>query len=261
MSETIQKAIGAVVEGVDAFLKGDGQARVGDLPSGSELEALRSKVNELLDHAEKDNETFHRINMGMADALTDWFEVLSLVKEGNLDVRVTPGYGDEFLDQLAVQLNETLETLKASSEANEHQRQQIVDQQAKIIQELSTPIIQVWDQVLALPVIGIVDSLRAQEMMESLLDRVVSSQARCVIMDLTGVTMIDTKTADYLIKMVKASTLVGSQCIITGIGPAVAQTITRMGLDLQGIITLRDLRDGLKRAFAEMNLEVREKAR
>ena len=261
MSEKIQKAVETMVEGVDAFVKGDGQARVGDLPAGSGLDALRTKINEVLDHAEQDNETFHRMNMSMADALTDWFEALNAVKGGDLGARVTPGYGDEFLDQLAVQLNETFETLQAAHEANELQRQQIVDQQAKIIQELSTPIIQVWDQVLALPVIGIVDSLRAQEMMESLLDRVVTSQARCVIMDLTGVTMIDTKTADYLIKMVKASTLVGSQCIITGIGPAVAQTITRMGLDLQGIITLRDLRDGLKRAFAEMDLEIREKAK
>lgn len=283
------------------------------------LDRLGGQINDILTHVEADNEVFHRTNMSMADALTDWFEALSLmkagdldahvsaqygddfldqiggqlndtlsamrateverertnrrkgealedwfnvlkkVKEGNLDARVSGRYEDEFLDKLGDQLNDILGTFKAVDDERNRQRQQLVDQQSKLIQELSTPIIQVWDEILALPVIGIVDSVRAQDMMEKLLERVVASQARCVIIDLTGVTMIDTKTADYLIKMVKASTLVGSRCIITGIGPVVAQTITRMGLDLEGIVTLRDLRDGLKRAFQDMNIDIRDK--
>jgi rsbT co-antagonist protein RsbR len=259
MSETVERAAGIIMETMDRFLQGDASARIEGLPAESGMEPLRSKLNDLLEHAEADGETFHRINMSMADALTDWFDALNEVKRGNLDARVSPQYDDEFLDKLGVQLNETLDTLKASDEESARQRQRVMEQQSKLLQELSTPIIQVWDQVLALPVIGIVDSMRAQDMMEKLLERVVATQARCVIIDLTGVTMMDTKTADYLITMVKATGLVGSRCIITGIGPAVAQTITRMGLDLQGIVTLRDLRDGLKRAFQDMNLEIREK--
>jgi|GEM_PF-563051 len=302
-----------------AVMAGNLEARVSARYGDEFLDRLGGQINDILSHVERDNEIFHRTNMGMADALTDWFEALNQMKAGNLDAHVSGEYGDEFLDQLGKQLNETLSAMKAAEEEREYtnkrkaealedwfkalkevkagnldarvsaryedefldklgdqindilatlkavddernrQRQQLVDQQSKLIQELSTPIIQVWDEILALPVIGIVDSVRAQEMMEKLLERVVASQARCVIIDLTGVTMIDTKTADYLIKMVKASTLVGSQCIITGIGPVVAQTITRMGLDLQGIVTLRDLRDGLKRAFQDMNLEISEK--
>jgi anti-anti-sigma regulatory factor len=256
MTQPPDQTVKSIVETIARFSGGDTAARVGALPAGSPLEPLRAQLNELLQRSEEENENFHQINMSMADALTDWFGVLSEAKSGNLGARVSASYGDEFLDKLGNQINDTLVTLKAIDEERTHQRQQIVDQQAKLIQELSTPIIQVWDQVLALPVVGIVDSVRAQEMMEKLLDTVVANQAKCVIIDLTGVTMMDTKTADYLIKMVKASTLVGSKCIITGIGPAVAQTITRMGLDLTGITTLRDLRDGLKQAFQDMNVQV-----
>jgi len=248
-------------EVIERFQAGDTSARATEACAEPHLEALRQRFNGLLEHAAEDAESFHRVNFAMADALTDWFTVLKDVKAGNLDARVPTAYGDDFLDRLSVQLNETLATLKRLQDESDHQRRQLIEQQSKLIEELSTPIIQVWDNVLALPVIGIVDSARAQDMMEKLLTKVVDSQARCIIIDLTGVSMIDTKTADYLIKMVKAGTLVGASCIITGIGPVVAQTITRMGLDLEGIVTLRDLRDGLKRAFTDLGLEVTTKGR
>jgi rsbT co-antagonist protein RsbR len=261
MNATEIAAVKKVAQVLEQFLGGDLEARIGaGMPEG-DLSELGFKLDQLLEHAAVDAESFHRINMSMADALTDWFEVLQEAKTGNLDARIAGEYGDDFLDKLSEQINETLANLKALQDTSDQQRQQLIEQQSKIIQELSTPIIQVWDEVLALPIIGIVDSLRAQDMMEKLLEHVVAKQARCVIIDLTGVTMMDTKTADYLIKMVKAATLVGSSCIITGIGPVVAQTITRMGLDLEGIVTLRDLRDGLKRAFQDLGLEVAEKRR
>ena len=261
MDQNNLQALVSFSEVIERFQAGDHSARAAEPNSEPHIEALRQRLNGLLDHAAEDAENFHRINISMADALTDWFTALRSVKAGDLDARVPTAYGDEFLDSLSVELNETLSTLKQLQEESAHQRRQLIEQQSKIIEELSTPIIQVWDNVLALPVIGIVDSARAQDMMEKLLTKVVDSQARCIIIDLTGVSMIDTKTADYLIKMVKAGTLVGASCIITGIGPVVAQTITRMGLDLEGIVTLRDLRDGLKRAFQELGLEVTTRGR
>lgn len=261
MNANENAAVQKVVQVIEQYLAGDTEARIGaGLPEG-DLGELGFKLDQLLEHAALDAESFHRINMAMADAMTDWYEVFQQAKAGNLDARIAGHYGDEFLDRLSEQINDTMATLKELQETSDQQRRQLIEQQSKIIQELSTPIIQVWDDVLALPIIGIVDSLRAQDMMEKLLEQVVAKQARCVIIDLTGVTMMDTKTADYLIKMVKAATLVGSGCIVTGIGPVVAQTITRMGLDLQGIVTLRDLREGLKRAFQDLGFEVLEKRR
>ena len=261
MNDTEHAAMKRIAQVVEQFLNGDTEARIGAGLSEGDLRELGLKLDQLLQHASRDAESFHNINMAMADAMTDWYEVFQQAKLGNLEARIAGDYGDEFLDRLSEQINDTLATLKDLQDTSDQQRRQLIEQQSKIIQELSTPIIQVWDDVLALPIIGIVDSLRAQDMMEKLLEQVVAKQARCVIIDLTGVTMMDTKTADYLIKMVKAATLVGSGCIITGIGPVVAQTITRMGLDLQGIITLRDLREGLKRAFMDLGLEVVEKRR
>lgn len=261
MDEKTQGALEGLSATVSLFLQGDTDTRATESSPEPGIETLRTRLNALLDQASGDAENFHKINMSMADVLTDWYQTLKEVRGGNLNARVPAGEGDEFLDRMSEELNGTLATLQELQVESERRRIALIEQQSKIIEELSTPIIQVWDGVLALPVIGIVDSARAQEMMEKLLDRVVESQTRCVILDLTGVTVIDTKTADYLIKMVKAATLVGANCTVTGIGPTVAQTITRMGLDLQGVVTLRDLRDGLKRAFSDLGFEVRQKER
>lgn len=122
---------------------------------------------------------------------------------------------------------------------------EIIRRQQLAIQELSTPVLQLWDGVLALPIIGIVDSRRTAEMMERLLDEIVARQSRYVILDITGVEIVDTMTADNFIKLMKAAELLGSQCILTGIRPAVAQTLVDLGLDLSSITTLSNLQAGL----------------
>jgi rsbT co-antagonist protein RsbR len=127
------------------------------------------------------------------------------------------------------------------------QRQQIA------IQELSTPVLQLWDGVLALPVIGVVDSRRTAEMMERLLDEIVARQSRFVILDITGVEIVDTKTADNFIKVMKAAQLLGARCVLTGIRPAVAQTLVDLGLDLSSIATLRNLQEGLRECLRQMD--------
>ena len=92
-------------------------------------------------------------------------------------------------------------------------------------EELMTPVVQVWENILALPIIGIVDSYRAQKTMETLLDKIVESQSEMVIIDITGVASMDTEVANHLVKTVKAASLLGCTCVITGIRPEVAQTM------------------------------------
>ena len=121
-----------------------------------------------------------------------------------------------------------------------------IEMQQAAIRELSSPIIEVWAGVLCLPVVGIVDSQRSAEMTESLLDTIVAKQARTAIVDITGIDVMDTKTADHFVKMAKAVRLLGADCILTGINPNIAQTLTHIGVDLAGIRTLRNLRDALQ---------------
>jgi rsbT co-antagonist protein RsbR len=127
-------------------------------------------------------------------------------------------------------------------------RDQLVvnERQGATIRALATPIIQVWDEVLCLPVIGTVDSARTAEMMQSLLEAIVREQARFAIVDLTGVEVVDTSTADHLIQLFRAAKVLGVQGILCGIRPAVAQTVVALGLDLASVRTMRSLRDALK---------------
>ena len=118
--------------------------------------------------------------------------------------------------------------------------------QQAAIRELSTPIIEVWAGVLCLPVVGIVDSQRSAEMTETLLETIVAKQARMAIVDITGIDVMDTKTADHFIKMARAVRLLGAECIVSGINPGIAQTLTHIGVDLTGVRTLRSLRDALQ---------------
>ena len=129
---------------------------------------------------------------------------------------------------------------------------EIVERQRSAIRELSTPILQLWDGVLALPVIGVVDSKRAADIMERLLTEISSRQVRFVILDITGVEVVDTRTADHFAKMVQAVRLLGSSCILTGIRPAVAQTLVEIGVDLSAFATLRNLREGLRECLRRM---------
>src|SRR6185369_2207114 len=110
------------------------------------------------------------------------------------------------------------------------------------VDELSNPILEVWNDVLVMPIIGIMDSKRTSEMVQRLLNEVVRSQARYVIVDLTGVQIVDTKTADHLIKLVKKVELIGARCMLSGLQPAVAQTLVDIGVDFGKLSTLRNLK-------------------
>jgi rsbT co-antagonist protein RsbR len=125
----------------------------------------------------------------------------------------------------------------------------IIEQQRSDMHSMSVPIIQVWDGVLALPVVGKLDQMRAADMTERVLDAVVQMAAREVIVDLTGVESVDEATADYLVRIMRAVKLLGSRSVLTGIRPSVAQTLVELGADLSATVTRSNLRDAIKAAM------------
>lgn len=128
-------------------------------------------------------------------------------------------------------------------------REEIIHQQRADMMELSTPVIKVWDKILTLPIIGTLDSRRAQMMMEALLQKIVETGSTIAILDITGVRTMDTLVANHLIKTVTAARLMGARCILTGVSPAIAQTMVQLGIDLSQITTRSQMSDGIKLAL------------
>src|SRR5256714_3343223 len=128
-------------------------------------------------------------------------------------------------------------------------REEIIRQQREDMVELSTPVIKVWDKILTLPIIGTLDSRRAQLMMEALLQKIVETSSVIAILDITGVKTMDTLVANHLIKTVTAARLMGARCILTGVSPAIAQTMVQLGIDLTQITTRAQMADGIKLAL------------
>jgi anti-anti-sigma regulatory factor len=131
----------------------------------------------------------------------------------------------------------------------------VIEKQQSVIRDLETPIIQVWDRILTLPMVGVVDSRRAARVTDDLLNQVSRTQAVFAILDLTGVEVVDTATAGHMLNIISAVRLLGAEGIITGIRPNIAQTIIGLGVDLSRVRTLATLRDGL--AFAIRKLAER----
>lgn len=152
----------------------------------------------------------------------------------------------ELLDALGMH---TIRTFQKSREA-------VIKRQQEELLELSTPVVKLWDGVLALPMIGTLDSQRTQVVMESLLQRIVDTGSEIAIIDITGVPTVDTLVAQHLLKTVTAIRLMGADCIISGVRPQIAQTIVHLGLDLQGVVTKANLADALKLALTRLGLTV-----
>ncbi|MHB9848433.1 STAS domain-containing protein [Streptomyces sp. Tue6028] len=139
--------------------------------------------------------------------------------------------------------------------------QELIDRQRLQLLEVATPVIKLWDGVVAVPLIGTLDSARSQVVMESLLDAVVSQQARFAILDITGVPTVDSLVAQHLMKTVAAARLMGAECIVSGIRPAIAQTIVHLGIDLGSVITRASLADALAYALHEQGSVVVDRNR
>ena len=131
--------------------------------------------------------------------------------------------------------------------------------QSKSLMEMSTPVTQIWEGVLFLPIVGIVDSKRAQEIMNAALTKISQTQSRTFIMDISGVAVVDTAVANYLIKVTKATRFMGCECTISGLSPAIAQTIVELGIDVGKVKTTATMQDALVEAFQRQGLNLAEK--
>ena len=130
-----------------------------------------------------------------------------------------------------------------TTEAFQKTREDVISRQQHELLELSTPVVQLWDGILALPLIGTLDSARTQVVMQNLLDAIVKSRSDFAIIDITGVPVVDTLVAQHLLKTVAAARLMGAECMISGIRPQIAQTIIHLGVDLSDVITKATLAD------------------
>ena len=137
-------------------------------------------------------------------------------------------------------------------------REELIVRQQHEMMELSTPVVELWEGVLALPLIGTLDSARTQVVMENLLQRIVDTGAAIAIIDITGVPTVDTLVAQHLLKTVAAARLMGADCIISGIRPQIAQTIVHLGVELQDVLTKATLADAFSVALKRLNLSVQK---
>ena len=204
-------------------------------------------------------------------------DILSMVSIGEYDpqlIQIEPNpQADEF-SVLEAALNIYNQELASARQQNEQYiaemerskrelQEQIstIARQQQAIHELSTPIVEIWEDILLLPIVSSLDSQRAAEMTEKLLERVKASRSRCIIIDITGVELVDTNTANSMLKMTRAARLLGTMCVLTGVRPEIARTMVQLGVELDGIKTLRTLKDGLRECFGFLHqLKLQEQA-
>ena len=143
-----------------------------------------------------------------------------------------------------------------TTEEYQRGREAVIQQQQRDLIELSTPVVKLWEGVLAVPLIGTLDSERTQVVMESLLERIVETNSTMAIIDITGVPTVDTLVAQHLLKTVAAARLMGADCIISGIRPQIAQTIVHLGLTLSEVTTKATMADAIAVALARGGLQI-----
>ena len=186
------------------------------------------------------------------DKIADILMLLADVASGDFSNRLELQLPDTHpLGALANGINEMIDSLASEQQRSAEYRRELeeklatIERQQLAIRELSTPIMEVWDGILCLPIVGIMDTGRSADMTDALLRAVVATRARCAIIDITGIEVMDTGTADHFIRMAKAVRLLGAECVLTGMNPQIAQTVVHMGVDMEGVTTHRSLRDAL----------------
>lgn len=154
-----------------------------------------------------------------------------------------------FVEQ-SEKLTAALHELQQHAEREKRLHEEVIHMQRAMLAELSTPIIPINERVLVMPLIGSIDSLRAQRILEVLLNGIVERRARIVIVDVTGIAKLDADSADLLMRASQAVRLLGSEIVLTGIGPGLARTMISLGIDLRALITRSELQSGIEYALS-----------
>jgi rsbT co-antagonist protein RsbR len=197
-----------------------------------------------------------RVQQGFSSSETAAF-IFSLKRPLFDSMRAEAGKNTELLAEGVWAATELLDPLGLYTVAAfQRSREELINRQQREMLELSTPVVKLWEGILALPMIGTLDSARTQVVMESLLQRIVETGSQIAILDITGVPTVDTLVAQYLLKTVTALRLMGAECVISGIRPQIAQTIVHLGVDLQGVVTKATLADALTWALKRTGVTV-----
>lgn len=194
-----------------------------------------------------------RTRADLMEAVAAIVTTLRKVDDGDLSAQVKSPYSaTEPVGALVACINMMIRSLAERREQNLNYQRELeaqlttIEKQRAAIRDLSTPIIEVWAGILCVPIVGVLDSSRASEMTSALLNAVVEKKARYTIIDITGIDAMDTGAADHFLRMARAVRLLGADCVLSGLSPGVARTITHMGIDLQGVQSHRTLRDALQ---------------
>ncbi|HEX6101350.1 MAG TPA: STAS domain-containing protein [Thermoanaerobaculia bacterium] len=234
-----------------AFLRGFSEATQNGNGNGNDIDAPEwAKVREVLTDISKSG-----ARRGLSPAETATF-VFSLKQPlfARIAARVTDSKAlaaelwalTVLVDQLGLR----------TTELYQKGREEVINRQQRDILELSTPVVKLWEGIVALPLIGALDSERTQVVMETLLEQIVSNSASIAIIDITGVPTVDTLVAQHLLKAVSAARLMGAECIISGIRPQIAQTMVHLGVELHEVVTKATLADAFAVALERTNRKV-----
>jgi rsbT co-antagonist protein RsbR len=196
------------------------------------------------------------------ERLKSLLNVVQSVSSGDFSVSVKiPEKEDEFT-ALSIGLERMINDMIEANRVSEERMaklQTVVEEKERLlktVRELSSPVIQVWENVLVMPLVGAIDSARATRITEDLLTGIIKYQAEIVIIDITGVPVVDTSVANHLIQTIKAAALLGAKCVVVGISSEVAQSLINLGVDLSGVVTRSNLQAGVRYAMEMMGLEV-----
>jgi len=180
-------------------------------------------------------------------------EVLQSVGRGDLTQELTLNFPEDHpAGALAQSINSMIKALNVAREESADtlhelsRRIELIERQREAIETLSVPVIEVWSGVLCIPIVGVLDSRRAGDITQALMNAVVRQKARYAIIDLTGIEIMDTTSADHFLRMARSVTLLGARCALSGINPNIARTIIHMGLDLGGLKSFRTMREALQ---------------
>ena len=199
-----------------------------------------------------------RVQQGFSSDETASF-IFSVKKPFFAALRADAGKDADALADQVWRATELLDALGLHTvKAYQKSREEVINRQQREMLELSSPVVKLWEGIIALPMIGTLDSARTQVVMENLLQKVVETGAQIAILDITGVPTVDTLVAQHLLKTVTALRLMGAECIISGVRPQIAQTIVHLGVDLQGVTTKANLADALALALKRTGTSLKQ---
>jgi rsbT co-antagonist protein RsbR len=203
-------------------------------------------------------ETHARIGLPLQAYLAAMNVSFSLFSDaGRGDGAIPENYGDEIRSMTKLMHLDTAIVVEEFTKVTN----QIIAQQGQALIEMSTPVTAIWQDILMLPIVGIIDSKRAMDIMNAMLAKIADARAKVIILDISGVGVVDTAVANHLIKITKATKLMGCECVISGVSPAIAQTIVELGIEVGDIHTTATLRDALEAAFQRTGVALKDSGR